>query len=162
MKENFVIYNEEYFLIKKIIEELKVFTNSEIVFVTDSEGHCIASTEGMDDSYLNSISSLVAGSIAAINSIAQMLEIKNFETVLSESTEKNLFISLINEKMVLIVIFQNSSNLGIVRLKGKQANNKLRDVFIKINNKLKETSFDSDDSPFEGVSDEDIDQIFGD
>ncbi|MEN8154528.1 MAG: roadblock/LC7 domain-containing protein [Acidobacteriota bacterium] len=162
MKENFVIYNEEYFLIKKILEELKGTTQSDIVFVTDSEGHCIASTEGMDDSYLNSISSLVAGSIAAVNSIAQMLEIKKFETVLTESPEKNLYVSLINERMVLIVIFEKSSNLGIVRLKGKQANNLLKDVFVKINEKLKENSLINGDSPFEGVSDEDIDQIFGD
>lgn len=162
MKENFVIYNEEYFLIKKILEELKGSTSADIVFVTDSEGHCIASTEGMDDSYLNSISSLIAGSIAAVNSIAQMLEIKKFETVLAESSEKNLYVSLINERMVLIVIFERTSNLGIVRLKGKQANNLLRDVFLKINEKLRENSLMDGDSPFEGVSDEDIDQIFGD
>ncbi len=162
MKENFVIYNEEYFLIKKILDGLKSSVSADIVFVTDSEGHCIASTEGMDDSYLNSISSLIAGSIAAINSIAQMLEIKKFETVLTESSEKNLYISLINERMVLIVIFEKTSNLGIVRLKGKHANDKLKEVFVTINEKLKDSSLSDTNSPFEGVSDEDIDQIFGD
>ena len=162
MKENFVIYNEEYFQIKKVLEELKGSVSADIVFVTDSEGHCIAATDGMDDSYLNSISSLIAGSIAAINSIAPMLEIAKFETVLTESMEKNLYISLINDRMVLIVIFEKTSNLGIVRLKGKHANERLKEVFVTINKKLKDDSFSENHSPFEGVSDEDIDQIFGD
>ncbi len=162
MKENFVIYNEEYFQIKKILDELKMSVSADIAFVTDSEGHCIAATDGMDDSYLNSISSLIAGSIAAINSIAQMLEIKKFETVLTESSEKNLYISLVNDRMVLIVIFEKTSNLGIVRLKGRQANAVLKDVFVTINDKLKDSSLSEKHSPFEGVSDEDIDQIFGD
>ena len=69
MQENFVIYNEEYVLIKKILDELKENSGSEIVFITDAEGHCIASTGDLDDSYLNSISSLIAGSISAVNSI---------------------------------------------------------------------------------------------
>ena len=64
--------------------------------------------------------------------------------------------------MVLIVIFEKTSNLGIVRLKGKQANEGLKEVFVNINKKLKDSSLSEKHSPFEGVSDEDIDQIFGD
>ena len=61
MQANFVIYNEEYALIKEILKSLKTNTRSEITFITDSEGHCIASTGEMEDSHLNSISSLIAG-----------------------------------------------------------------------------------------------------
>jgi len=78
MQENFIIYNEEYVLIKDILGALRKDTKSEIVFITDTEGHCIASTGDLEDTYLNSISSLIAGSISAVNSIAQMLKIDKF------------------------------------------------------------------------------------
>jgi len=162
MEENFIIYNEEFVLIKEILDELKKNTKAEIVFISDSEGHCIASTGDMEDSYLNSISSLIAGSMAAVNSIAEMLGIDKFPTILTESDSKSLHVSSINDKTMLIVIFDNTSNLGLVRFRVKTAAQKLEDVFVTINEKLKSDAFKDDGSPFEGVSDEDIDEIFGD
>jgi predicted regulator of Ras-like GTPase activity (Roadblock/LC7/MglB family) len=141
---------------------LKKNTKAEIVFISDSEGHCIASTGDMEDSYLNSISSLIAGSMAAVNSIAEMLGIDKFPSILTESESKSLHVSSINDKTMLIVIFDNTSNLGLVRFRVKTAAKKLEDVFITINEKLKSDAFKDDGSPFEGVSDEDIDEIFGD
>jgi predicted regulator of Ras-like GTPase activity (Roadblock/LC7/MglB family) len=162
MQENFIIYNEEYVLIKEILRKLKGNTSSKAVFITDSEGHCIASSGEMDDVNLNSISSLIAGSVAAINSIAQMLKIENFSAVLNESSKECLHISLINDRTMLVVIFDNSSNLGLVRFRVRSALEELVKVFQTINKKLKSGSQAAGGSPFEGVSDEDIDRIFGD
>jgi predicted regulator of Ras-like GTPase activity (Roadblock/LC7/MglB family) len=162
MEENFIIYNEEYVLIKDILKGLKTNTRAEIVFITDSEGHCIASTGEMEDSHLNSISSLIAGSMAAVNGIGQMLKVEKFTTILTESTEKNLYISLINDRTMLIVIFDNSSNLGIIRFRVKSAIQELDKVFVTINEKLRNSALEEGTSPFEGVTDEDIDEIFGD
>lgn len=162
MQENFIIYNEEYVLIKGILSDLKKDTKSEIVFITDSEGHCIASTGELEDTYLNSISSLIAGSISAVNSIAQMLKIEKFVNVLTESSDKSLYVSLINDRTMLIIIFDKTANLGLVRFRVKTATKELSDVFVTINEKLKSDVFKSNISPFEGVSDEDIDEIFGD
>jgi predicted regulator of Ras-like GTPase activity (Roadblock/LC7/MglB family) len=162
MEENFIIYNEEYVLIKDILKGLKTNTRAEIVFITDSEGHCIASTGEMEDSHLNSISSLIAGSMAAVNGIGQMIKVEKFTTILTESEDKNLYISLINDRTMLIVIFDNSSNLGIIRFRVKSAIQELDKVFITINEKLRNSALDEGASPFEGVTDEDIDEIFGD
>ncbi len=162
MQENFIIYNEEYVLIKEILRKLKGNTSSKAVFITDSEGHCIASSGEMDDVNLNSISSLIAGSVAAINSIAQMLKIENFTAVLNESSKECLHISLINDRTMLVVIFDNSSNLGLVRFRVRSALEELVKVFQTINKKLKSGDQAASGSPFEGVSDEDIDRIFGD
>lgn len=162
MQENFIIYNEEYVLIKDILKGLKTNTRAEIAFITDSEGHCIASTGEMEDSHLNSISSLIAGSMAAVNGIGQMLRVEKFTTILTESADKNLHISLINDRTMLIVIFDNSSNLGIIRFRVKSAIQELEKVFVTISEKLKDSGIEDGSSPFEGVSDEDIDEIFGD
>lgn len=162
MNENFIIYNDEYVLIKSVLGKLKNNTKAENIFITDSEGHCIASTGEMDDSSLNTVSSLIAGSIAAVNSISQMLKIKRFSTLLTESESTSIHISMVNDRTVLVVIFDDSSNLGIIRFRVKSAVKELEKIFVKINEKLRSNIFQGDDSPFEGVSDEDIDQIFGD
>jgi predicted regulator of Ras-like GTPase activity (Roadblock/LC7/MglB family) len=162
MQENFIIYNEEYILIKDVLQKLKINTSAKVVFITDSEGHCIASSGEMDDVNLNSISSLIAGSVAAINSIAQMLKIESFSAILNESSKESLHISLINDRTMLVVIFDNTSNLGLVRFRVRSALDQLSKVFKIIYQKLKSNDKISAGSPFEGVSDEDIDRIFGD
>jgi len=162
MQENFIIYNEEYTLIKDVLQKLKINTTAKAVFITDSEGHCIASSGEMDDINLNSISSLIAGSVAAINSIAQMLKIDSFSAILNESSKESLHISLINDRTMLVVIFNNTSNLGLVRFRVRSALEQLTKVFQIIYKKLKANDKIPGGSPFEGVSDEDIDRIFGD
>jgi predicted regulator of Ras-like GTPase activity (Roadblock/LC7/MglB family) len=162
MQENFIIYNEEYILIKDVLQKLKINTSAKVVFITDSEGHCIASSGEMDDVNLNSISSLIAGSVAAINSIAQMLKIDSFSAILNESSQESLHISLINDRTMLVVIFNNTSNLGLVRFRVRSALEQLTQVFQIIYKKLKANDKMPGGSPFEGVSDEDIDRIFGD
>ncbi|MEI6613788.1 MAG: roadblock/LC7 domain-containing protein [Chrysiogenales bacterium] len=162
MQENFIIYNEEYILIKDILQKLKTNTSAKAVFITDSEGHCIASSGEMDDINLNSISSLIAGSVAAVNSIAQMLKIDSFSAILNESSKESLHISLINDRTMLVVIFNNTSNLGLVRFRVRNSLEQLTKVFQIIYKKLKANDKIPGGSPFEGVSDEDIDRIFGD
>jgi predicted regulator of Ras-like GTPase activity (Roadblock/LC7/MglB family) len=162
MQENFIIYNEEYILIKDVLQKLKINTSAKAVFITDSEGHCIASSGEMDDVNLNSISSLIAGSVAAINSIAQMLKIDSFSAILNESSKESLHISLINDRTMLVVIFDNTSNLGLVRFRVRSSLEQLTKVFQIIYKKLKASDKMPGGSPFEGVSDEDIDRIFGD
>jgi len=162
MQENFIIYKEEYDLIKKILSSLKAYTMSEIVFITDSEGHCIASTGEMNDTYLNSISSLIAGSIAAVNSIGKMIDVNEFTSLLTESSTKNLYVSSINERTMLVTVFSKESNLGLIRFRLKGAIKELKDTFVTINEKLKSNVFKDEEFPFEGVTDEDIDEIFGD
>jgi predicted regulator of Ras-like GTPase activity (Roadblock/LC7/MglB family) len=162
MQENFIIYNEEYVLIKEILQRLKSNTSAKAVFITDTEGHCIASSGEMEEINLNAISSLIAGSFAAINSIAQMLHIDNFSAVLNESSKESLHISVINSRTLLVVVFDNTSNLGLVRFRVRNAIDELVKVFLTINEKLKLAQTAPGASPFEGVSDEDIDRIFGD
>lgn len=162
MQENFIIYKEEYDLIKKILASLKAYTMSEIVFITDSEGHCIASTGEMNDTYLNSISSLIAGSIAAVNSIGKMINVNEFTSLLTESLTKSLYVSSINERTMLVTVFSKESNLGLIRFRLKGAIKELKDIFVTINEKLKSNVFKEEVFPFEGVTDEDIDEIFGD
>jgi hypothetical protein len=63
---------------------------------------------------------------------------------------------------MLVVIFDNTSNLGLVRFRVRNALEQLTKVFQIIYKKLKSTEKMPGGSPFEGVSDEDIDRIFGD
>jgi predicted regulator of Ras-like GTPase activity (Roadblock/LC7/MglB family) len=116
----------------------------------------------MSDTYLNSISSLIAGSIAAVNSIGNMIDVNEFTSLLTESLTKNLYVSSINERTMLAVVFSKDLNLGLIRFRLKGAIKELKEIFITINEKLESNILKDEDFPFEGVTDKDIDEIFGD
>ena len=54
------------------------------------------------------------------------------------------------------------SRLRTVEQERDTAIQELEKVFLTINEKLKNSAMEEGDSPFEGVTDEDIDEIFGD
>ena len=61
--------------------------------------------------------------------------------------------------MILVVIFDAKSSLGLVRLRVKKASEELNQVFEKLLKKVQEPGADS---PFAEITDEDIDNLFND
>ena len=59
-------------------------------------------------------------------------------------------------RLLLVVVFDERSSLGLVKLRSKQISQQLASMFDEI------TSGDFDDleSPFAGITDEDIDSLF--
>ena len=59
-------------------------------------------------------------------------------------------------RLLLVVVFDDRSSLGLVKLRSKQVSNQLATMFDEIAS----NDFDDLDSPFAGITDEDIDSLF--
>ena len=74
-----------------------------------------------------------------------------------------LVISLVAQRVILVVIFDERSSLGLVRLRVKKASQELERTFEQL---LKKAEADRGnlanrfDSPFAEITDEDIDSLF--
>jgi hypothetical protein len=67
------------------------------------------------------------------------------------------------QRVILVVIFDERSSLGLVRLRVKKASQELSDVFGKIMSKVereKSAAGSAFESPFAEITDEDIDSLF--
>ena len=65
--------------------------------------------------------------------------------------------------MILVVIFDERSSLGLVRLRVKKASEELNDIFARIVAKVdkeKSQAGGGFESPFAEITDEDIDNLF--
>ena len=65
--------------------------------------------------------------------------------------------------MILVVIFDQRSSLGLVRLRVKKSTEALGVIFDQLLQKVEtgKGSGKSGDSPFAEITDEDIDKLFG-
>jgi predicted regulator of Ras-like GTPase activity (Roadblock/LC7/MglB family) len=156
------MYEEEFSRIDDELQKLYAQTNAMVVFLVDKNGQLIASAGETKDIDTTSLASLTAGNIAATGGIARLLGEKEFTILFHEGEKDNIHISLIGQRIILVVIFDKRSSLGLVRLRVKKSSEALVTIFKDIETKsVKEKSADSfDESPFAEISDEDIDNLF--
>jgi predicted regulator of Ras-like GTPase activity (Roadblock/LC7/MglB family) len=156
-----VMYDEEFRHINAVIEKLLRESNSKVIFLVDKNGQLIASTGETAHLDTTSLASLTAGNIAATGGLAKLIGEKEFSILFHEGEKDNLHLSIIAGRVILVVIFDNRSSLGLVRLRVKKASDELTAIFEGLSKKsLEEAKSGYAQSPFAEITDDDIDNLF--
>lgn len=157
-----VMYENEFQKIDEELQKLQQQANANVVFLVDKNGQLIASAGDTHDIDTTSLASLTAGNIAATGGIARLLGEKEFTILFHEGERDNIHISLIGSRVILVVIFDQRSSLGLVRLRVKKTSEVLVKIFEEITSKAETDKVEgkASDSPFAEISDEDIDNLF--
>lgn len=154
-----VLYEEEYRAIQEIVERLCRDSNSKAVLLIDKNGQEIASSGEIENIDTTSLSSLTAGNVAATGGIARLLAEKEFTGQFHEGEHTNVHISIVAQRVILLVLFDQRTSLGLVRLRVKKASKDIQDVLDAMASKEHQQSRPS---IFEEITDEDIDNLFND
>jgi predicted regulator of Ras-like GTPase activity (Roadblock/LC7/MglB family) len=158
-----IMYEEEYQRIKGVIAKLRVESNAKLVFLVDKNGQQIAAQGDLENLDATSLASLTAGNVAATDGLAKLIGEKEFSILFHEGERDNIHISIVAQRVILVVIFDTRSSLGLVRLRVKKASVELTEVFDKILNKItteKAAGLLDIESPFAEITDDDIDNLF--
>jgi predicted regulator of Ras-like GTPase activity (Roadblock/LC7/MglB family) len=134
--------------------------NARVVFIVDKNGQLIAASGDIENLDTTSLASLIAGNIAATGGMAKLLKENEFATQFHEGEKANIHIQLVGNRVILAVIFDPKSSLGLVRLRVKKASDELNHIFEALLKKVAEPG--ADGSPFAEITDEDIDNLFND
>ncbi len=157
MQPQMVMYDEEFQQISVVCERLSREANAKIVFLVDKNGQLIASVGATENLDTTSLASLTAGNIAATGGLAKLIGEKEFSILFHEGEKDNLHISIIGGRVILVVIFDARSSLGLVRLRVKKASDELNRIFEGL---LKKVQVPGAGSPFAEITDDDIDNLF--
>ena len=157
-----VMYEEEYQQIKDTLQRLQVDSNSKIVFLVDKNGQQIAVHGDMKGVDATSLASLTAGNVAATDGLARLIGEKEFSILFHEGERDNIHISIVAQRVILVVIFDERSSLGLVRLRVRRATGELDKIFEEITQKVEreKDSLVDFESPFSEITDDDIDRLF--
>ena len=154
-----VMYEEEFAQVQEVTDRLVREANAKVVSVVDKNGQLIGASGETADLDTTSLASLTAGSIAATGGIAQLLHENEFAAQYHEGEQSNIHIQVVGGRVILIVIFDQRTSLGLVRLRVKRANDQLTKIFDRVVAKA-DDPFSS--SPFDEITDDDIDNLFND
>lgn len=156
---NLVMYEEEFERINNILSRLWVDANAKIVFLVDKNGQQIAAKGDLERVDTTSLASLTAGNVAATDGLARLIGEKEFSILFHEGERDNIHISIVGQRLILVVIFDERSSLGLVRLRVRKAAQELEEVLNAMANKAAQQG-QAPVSPFAEITDEDIDNLF--
>lgn len=158
-KSSLIMFEEEFKQTVYVLEKLLRDANAKVVFLVDKDGQLIASSGETGDIDTTSLASLTAGNIAATGGIARLLGEKEFSILFHEGEKDNIHISVIANRVILVVIFDRRSSLGLVRLRVKRAGEELDNIIQRVlQRNAKETL--KEKSLFSEITDEDIEKLF--
>ena len=156
-----VMYDEEFKQIHAAIEKLLREANAKVIFLVDKNGQLIAGVGEVEKFDTTSLASLTAGNIAATGGLAKLIGEKEFSILFHEGEKDNLHISIVGGRVILVVLFDNRSSLGLVRLRVKKASDELTAIFSGLMKKAEERERSGEtDFPFAEITDDDIDNLF--
>ena len=151
-----LLREQQYHQIKAVLARLRMDSSAKVVFLVDKDGQEIASQGEVGNLDTTSLASLAAGNVAATGGMAQLIGEKEFPTLSHEGEKESIHISVVG-RLLLVVVFDERSSLGLVKLRSKQVSQQLAAMFDEI----AAADYDELDSPFAGITDEDIDSLFG-
>lgn len=152
------IHEHQFQKLKTILARLCVECAARAVFLVDRDGQPIAFHGDVGDMDTTSFSSLAAGNVAATTSMAKLIGEEVFPAVVHEGERESIFISVIGRSL-LVVVFDERSTLGLVKLRTKKASYEVAAIFEDIMRDSEKQRLD-ENSFFSEITDDDIDSLF--
>src|SRR3954463_9618513 len=158
----FVLYEEEFKHLEAALRRLRPEANAKAVFLIDKNGQQIASAGEIEQFDTTSLASLTAGNVAATDGLAKLIGEREFSVLFHEGQQDHIHISIVGRRAILLVIFDDRSSLGLVRLRVKRASGEMEKIFETMAKKGEKGAQGSiHASPFSEITDDDIDALFG-
>ncbi|HEX7076879.1 MAG TPA: roadblock/LC7 domain-containing protein [Candidatus Eisenbacteria bacterium] len=166
VKGNWALFEEDFWSINQILQTLSRSASSRSVMLIDKTGQLINSIGEPPGFDVTSFSSLAAADFAANAQLAEMVGEKDFATLVHQGANESLYLSMIANRVILVVLFDKKTSLGLVRLKARRAGEELLVVLNRLFNKLQyrneeivSTSLGAD---FQAEAESEIDSLFQD
>jgi predicted regulator of Ras-like GTPase activity (Roadblock/LC7/MglB family) len=117
----FILREPEHEALLSILRKLLTDASAKVVFLVDKNGTLLASVGDAVGFDTTSLASLAAGNIAATGGLANLIGEKEFSILFHEGERDNMHLSVVAERLILVVVFDRRSSVGLVRLRVRQA-----------------------------------------
>src|SRR3954454_9551301 len=159
MSPSDVMFPEEQQQIALVCQRLHRDANAKAVLLIGRDGQPIAEAGEVGEIDVTSLSSLTAGNVAATGGISKILREKDFTSQFHEGERTHVHITLVASRAILLVLFDERSSLGLVRLRVKKSSEEMARLFDQVAVKAANKSTPSILSE---ITDTDIDNLFND
>jgi predicted regulator of Ras-like GTPase activity (Roadblock/LC7/MglB family) len=153
---HFILHDKEYEGFLSVLKRLLADSYSKIVFLVDKNGSLLACAGETGDFDTTSLASLAAGNIAATGGLASLIGEKEFSILFHEGERDNMHISVVADRLILVVVFDRRSSVGLVRLRVRRAAADLERILREVDAKAGK----EEERGIEELTEADIESLF--
>lgn len=162
MASDLILYKEDHDRVMEVIDRLYIDTAARLVVLVDKNGQQIVVKGDTEEFDTTSLASLTAGNVAATDGLAKLLGEREFTILFHEGERDNIHISVVAQRIILVVIFDDNSSLGLVRLRVRRSSGQLEKLFQSILNPTPEAQAAARGGTRAlEITDDDINRLFG-
>jgi predicted regulator of Ras-like GTPase activity (Roadblock/LC7/MglB family) len=148
------LHGDDYMRLRGLIDGLRRDASARLVFLLDRNGQPIANCGELGETDPTALASLAAGNVAATEGLAQLIGEKTFASLYHEGERDSLHMTAVGGRMILVVVFDERSSLGLVRLRVRLATPAHSEVVEQVETRSAANS--EMDVDFSDISDSDI------
>jgi predicted regulator of Ras-like GTPase activity (Roadblock/LC7/MglB family) len=156
-----VYYRDDMAELERVLKRLLDLSRAKRAMLIDVEGHMVASVgSGADHLDMESISALVAGTFAATKETAKLLGEDEFSVLFHQGATDSIQLTLIHDRLLLGIIFDDSTTIGMVRLYATETAKKVQDVLSREHTADADDAEDAVAENFAESVEEELDNLF--
>ncbi len=155
---NFNLQERESRRIKAILARLHKELRAELVLLISRNGQPVVITGTDKNTDCTALASLAAANLAATDGLANVVGEKEFSVLVHQGRRHSLFISDLLKRFSLVVVFDATASLGLVRYRCKRTGFLLEDVIRSFQQGAEKAKAVPDYPDF---SDEELEELLG-
>lgn len=127
-----IIYEEELSKIDALIHKMLKGAEAKCALLVDKDGHLITRAGFTHSLDTTALAALLAGSFASTKEIARLVGEPEFSVLFHQGKKDHIHMCLVGERSILVVIFDDRTTIGMVRLYARETAIELAKVFEEI------------------------------
>ena len=153
-----VIHKEQLEQIEKVLTRLLKTAEAKCALLVDKDGHLITRQGFTHSLDTTALAALLAGSFASTKEIARLVGEPEFSVLFHQGKKDHIHVSLVGERSILAIIFDDRTTIGMVRLYAREVGEEMGNILSQTQSGEEEEI----DSEFTSSAENRLDDIFKD
>jgi predicted regulator of Ras-like GTPase activity (Roadblock/LC7/MglB family) len=131
---NLVISDRDLATISSVLMRLMNDTNAASIMLIDKSGQVVAIQGTSIRRNATTLGALLAGVFSSSREVAKLLDEKDFRNIFQQGVQQNIYTSMVEEQWLLVIIFDRSTHIGLVKVLSKKASDELGRILERVRN----------------------------
>jgi predicted regulator of Ras-like GTPase activity (Roadblock/LC7/MglB family) len=156
-----MFYSDDVERMNRILRDFVKLSGAKTNILIDKEGHPITQVGQAPSVDIDTLSALVAAAFMATREMARILGEEEFSILSHQGRNDHIQLTLIADRCILTTLFDESTNLGMIRLYSREAREKLKLVFDEMASRPDDHAPEELDLGTEEDAQSALDDVFG-
>jgi predicted regulator of Ras-like GTPase activity (Roadblock/LC7/MglB family) len=152
--DTLILYEEEIQVIDGLISKMLKGAEAKCALLVDKDGHLITRQGFTHSLDITALAALLAGAFASTKEIARLVGEPEFSVLFHQGKKDHIHMNIVGDRSILVVIFDDRTTIGMVRLYAKDAASELTRIFDKIRDNTQAATSGAGAKSKSGISNE--------